>query len=243
MPKTSTKRFIMPGLAVVGACCLVLPLGGCVTTDRVVTDKIISDDPRLRHPIAVIEAPETLDIFVGPGGRIDNRTAGQIREFGTNAGRTGLRPIVVQLPVGASTSGGARAALPAIRRLLAQGSAHGYVDVGSYPIGDPRLASPVRLSYQTIKAKVTSRCGEWPRDLASGSSIDGWENEHYWNYGCATQSNFAAQIDDPRDLVHQRAEEPSDVAMRTRAITNIRKGEDPGTNWRVKNTNLGAAGG
>ena len=59
------------------------------------------------------------------------------------------------------------------------------------------------------------RCGRWPDDLASGSSLEGWKNEPYANFGCATQSTLAAQVDDPRDLVQARALGPSDVAMRT----------------------------
>jgi len=67
--------------------------------------------------------------------------------------------------------------------------------------------------------------------LASGSSVEGWKNEPYSNFGCATQSMIAAQVDDPRDFVQPRALGPSDVAMRTRAIEAVRNGQDPGTQW------------
>ena len=43
---------------------------------------------------------------------------------------------------------------------------------------------------------------------------------------------IAAQVDDPRDFVQPRALGPSDVAMRTRAIEAVRKGQDPGTQWK-----------
>ena len=69
----------------------------------------------------------------------------------------------------------------------------------------------------------------WPEDLASGASVEGWKNEPYSNFGCATQSTIAAQVDDPRDLVQPRALGPSDVAMRTRAIEDVRNGQDPST--------------
>ncbi len=54
----------------------------------------------------------------------------------------------------------------------------------------------------------------------------------YSNFGCASQSMIAAQVDDPRDFVEPRALEPSDVAMRTRAIEAVRNGQDPGTQWK-----------
>ena len=107
---------------------------------------------------------------------------------------------------------------------------------------DHTLASPVRLVFQGLKAEVASRCGQWPADLASGSSIETWKNDNYANFGCATQSALAAQIDDPRDLVQARGSTPPDEAMRLRAIGQVRKGVDPGTEWQTKNTPIGQVG-
>ena len=91
---------------------------------------------------------------------------------------------------------------------------------------------------------MASRCGQWPHDLASGgNSIESWKNESYWNFGCATQSVLAAQVDDPRDFARARALGPSDVEMRLRAIEDVRNGQDPGTNWKVKLTPIGQVGG
>jgi pilus assembly protein CpaD len=101
----------------------------------------------------------------------------------------------------------------------------------------------VRLTFVGLKATVGSQCGQWPSDLASGSTMQGWENRQWWNFGCATQSTLAAQIDDPRDLVAPRAESASDVQLRTRAIGDLRQGRDPGTAWAVGNTSIGNIGG
>ncbi len=90
---------------------------------------------------------------------------------------------------------------------------------------------------------MVSRCGQWPLDLASGGSTDGWNNESYWNFGCATQATLAAQVDDPRDFAHARALGPADEEMRLRAIKDVREGQDPGTNWSVKLTPIGQVGG
>ena len=101
----------------------------------------------------------------------------------------------------------------------------------------------MRLSFDGIKAKVAHPCGEWPSDLASGSSTRGWDNKTYWNFGCANQNMIATQVADPRDVAEPRGESPADVAMRMRAIGNVRKGADPGTNWTTKNSSIGAVGG
>jgi pilus assembly protein CpaD len=221
-----------------------LALGACHDADRIVSNSVVSDDARARHPIILVDAPKFLDVFVSDAaGRLDLRTVDQLREFAASGRESGLTPITVMMPAGSRHDAAARAALPAIRRELVAGGARGYVNVGSYPIADPALASPIRLSFQAIQAKTATRCGQWPRDLAVGSSTDDWDNKPYWNYGCASQSNLAAQVADPRDLVGARAEESSDVQMRMRAIGNVRKGTDPGTTWVVKNSNLGSAGG
>jgi pilus assembly protein CpaD len=106
------------------------------------------------------------------------------------------------------------------------------VAFGAYLPPNDGAAPPVRVSFTGLKAIVPTKCGQWPEDLASGSSVEGWKNEPYSNFGCATQSMIAAQVDDPRDFVQPRALGPSDVAMRTRAIEAVRAGQDPGTDWK-----------
>ena len=69
------------------------------------------------------------------------------------------------------------------------------------------------------------------------------KNQSYPNFGCATQSALAAQIDDPRDLVQARGSTPPDETMRLRAIQKVRQGEDPGTNWKTTTTTIGTVGG
>jgi pilus assembly protein CpaD len=69
------------------------------------------------------------------------------------------------------------------------------------------------------------------------------ENKTYWNFGCANQNMFATQVADPRDLASPRGEEPPDMDFRLRAVTNIRKGADPSTDWKVRNSQIGSVGG
>jgi pilus assembly protein CpaD len=92
-------------------------------------------------------------------------------------------------------------------------------------------AAPVRLSFQKLQAKVASKCGLWPQDLAGGSTAESWHNRPYHNLGCAYQTMIAAQVANPIDLVRPRAEGPMDVQRRTKDIEALRKGEDPSTKW------------
>ncbi len=215
--------------------CLLLaaaPLAGCSNVDRTVATSAIPGDFHQRHPIVLANARQTLDIFpVGRSGALDFRQGRDIDSFAADYRVHGDGLILAQLPMGAVDGRAAQATLTAIRRALAAAGVKGDIAVGSYRIADPALASPVRLSFTKLQARLASRCGEWPDDLGSGSNLNTWDNRTYYNFGCANQQTLAAQIDDPRDLVRPRAEDPSDVQTRTRAITAIRAGTDPGTSW------------
>jgi pilus assembly protein CpaD len=231
--------FLSRSLVILG---LSLGLGACNTVDRTETSSIPMDDYRVRHPITLSETEKTIDIFpVGGAGNLDPRSAGQVAEFGRLYKQTGEGPILVLYPVGPGVQG--HVAVDAIRLALAAGGARTAVKTGSYPVANARLASPVRLSFVGLKAKVATPCGEWPSDLASGSTLQGWDNKPYWNYGCATQSALAAQVADPRDLVAPQPETAMDTLMVARGIETIRKGTDPSTAWQTKNTAISSVGG
>ena len=221
---------------------LLSGLGGCGTTDRMKVSSIPTDDYRIRHPIVIAEAAQTLDLFPSGGGRVlDERSAAQVREYAARYRAFGHGPIDVFVPTGPHTAA-SRGTVEAIRNVLAAGGVRAPASVMTYPVTDPALASPVRLRFVAIKAKVANRCGEWPRDLGSGSSVDGWQNKTYWNYGCAYQTAIAAQVADPRDLVTPQAEGPTDTLRRSRAIVSVRKGTDPNTDWKIKNTSISSVG-
>lgn len=222
---------------------LIAPLAGCGTTDRIVTSSIALDDYHARHPIVIAEDRTSLDLFPSEeDGRLDRHTAKQILAFAEGYREFGHGQILMLVPRGRGAIETA-SSLAAIRRVLAHSGARGAVQESTYPVADPRLASPVRLSFVGIRAKVADQCGQWPSDLASGSSIEGWQNKTYWNFGCSTQSMIAAQTADPRDLVEPRGEEPADTVIRARAIESVRKGADPNTAWSNRNSNIGSVGG
>ena len=220
---------------------LLLPLAGCMT-DRLATGSVVPDDYHERHPIVLGENATMVDVY--PAGQgIDQPTRLRIQDFVADYRQRGRGPVNLLIPRGGHNESYALAASDAIRRELVASGARGGVQVGSYEVLNPDQAAPIRLSFLGLKAAVASKCGEWPADLASGSSAETWENRPYWNFGCSTQQNLAAQVADSRDLAGPRGETPSDVAMRTRAITNVRNGTDPGTSWKTQNTNIGKAGG
>jgi pilus assembly protein CpaD len=216
-----------------------LSLSGCLSGVQYASDNpVTAMDYHERHPIVLAKSANILDLFP-VGGRLDEQSANKVKSFTERYRSFGSGEVTILTPAGDRASA---AIVPAIRRQLYANGLRGYVAVGSYPVMDRNLASPVRLMFHGLKAEVADRCGEWPTDLASGSSIETWKNQSYPNFGCATQSALAAQIDDPRDLVQARGSTPPDEDMRLRAIEQVRKGADPGTDWKTQLTAIGTVG-
>ena len=201
-------------------------------------------DYRDRHPVVLADTAYVVDLFPAIiGGRIDYTTAGRIREFVDHYRRFGHGPVILRRPVGSAGAKHTDASVAVVRRALTSAGFGGTIIVEDYRVVDPWLAAPLRLSITGIKAKVSGRCGEWPSDLAADASLEGWQNETWWNYGCATQQTFAAQIADPRDLAGPRGETPADTIARMRALDKIREGNDPSTKWPQEQETISKVGG
>jgi pilus assembly protein CpaD len=240
--KRQTRRLPAGKWKLLALLAFTAELAACSGADRIVSHSVEPLDMRARHPIELAHGRAGLDVLAQVRhGEIDARTRAQVREFAGQYRLNGSGDIAIALPDGPGERE-ARAALPGLRRALVDGGARGYVLISSYAVADPALAAPIRLSYATVVAKIRSRCGQWPNDLASGASLNGWENKPYWNFGCASQQMLAAQTADPRDLIGPAADTPPDSLMRGRAIDAVRAGKDPGTTWSVQNTNIGGLG-
>jgi pilus assembly protein CpaD len=239
----SRKRRGILRLKKLFAALLVGPLGAC-GVQRTLPPPVTPYDYHDRHPVTLSDAPQVLDVFPSTiRGRIDPKTQGRIDEFVARYKELGHGQVTMLTPVGSPAAAATAAEASAVRRALASAGLSGNIMMGTYPVSDPTLAAPVRLSFQSIKAKVPDRCGQWPRDLASGSSLDGWQNESYWNFGCASQSTLSAQVADPRDLANPRGSTMSDIEIRMRSINKMRQGQDPSTLWRLKASDISSVGG
>ena len=230
---TSTLRMSLAAM-------VVLSLAGC--TDRLATGSTISDDYRQRHPIMLREKPMTINIVSGPS--LDPGSRSRVVQLGMDAREEGSGRVEILIPAGAQNEAHARAVVPAIKAALAEGGGMIAVSVGSYPASDPRALAPLRVSYRMVRASLAHQCGQWPADLASASSLEGWENQSYWNFGCSYQNMIATQVDDPRDLESPRAITPADAQYRMRGLDRVRKGTDPATTWTTtQNPGIGSVGG
>ncbi|WP_132255909.1 CpaD family pilus assembly protein [Methylobacterium segetis] len=224
-----------PPAALAAVVALAALLGACRAERVATTGSLAPVDYRARHPIALVDGTRSLDVFPTGSGHLDPRQAADIDAFLLEFRRYGRGRLVVDMPRGLSPAAGAAAerTAAAIRRLGAEGGVapEAYAFAG-YPVAAPRLAAPIRLSFQRMEAKVTSQCGLWPRDLGVSDPAFNLSNEPTWNLGCATQSNVASQVADPVDLVRGRPEGRIDTVRRVKGITDLRDSKDPSTTWR-----------
>ncbi|MBD3845371.1 CpaD family pilus assembly protein [Bosea sp. SSUT16] len=191
-------------------------------------------DVRERHPIVLKDAPRSLDVFVGrSGAALDRRQSEDVVDFAREYRRSGRGGMVAEVPTGDRRDLAARDTLGGIRAALARGGVSpGALSVRTYPVRDPGLASPIRLTFASLQATLPHECGQWPTDLGSSDFKFSASNEPYWNFGCATQATLATQVADPIDLVRSRNEGRPDIVKRMGAIAKIREGKDPSTEYR-----------
>ena len=191
----------------------------------------IPDDYRLRHPIAIQEADQSIAVFVGNGrGGLNASQRAEIVALGRTWMREGTGAIVVEVP---SQTPNARAAADSLHEIKSLLSASGIpprgIVVRHYHPADPQVFAAIRVSYPRITA-TAGPCGLWPEDL--GPSVKGksyLENTNYWNFGCASQRNLAAMVANPSDLVQPRPEGPVYNARRTTVMEKYRGGVSPAT--------------
>lgn len=207
---------------------LALVLVACNQQGQTLTDGLPADGYRSAYPIAVTEAPQTLDIPVGTGtGGLSPDLRAVVADFGADAARNATGPVVVMTPAGSINQAAADYLARQIRTVLKQsGVAAAYLRTQTYAVSDPRVPAPIRLGFARIKA-VSPPCGRWTSDVMPDNQkgTDGAE------FGCATQANLAAMVDNPTDLLTPRAETPVKGWQRWEMLQKAAKGSSPSATY------------
>ena len=225
----------LPRLGSLLAACGLATLAAACKTEPATTGDITVSDYRARHPIVLTDGTRSLDVFPTGIGHLDPRQTADIDAFMLEYRRYGRGVLLMEVPGGVSP-----ALAPAVARTTAAlrglGGRNGVgareIAVTGYAVAAPGLASPIRLSFQRMQAKVSDQCGLWPQDLGTAGFAYDYSNRPSWNLGCAMQSTVAAQVADPIDLVRGRPEGRIDTVKRVRDIGQLRDGKDPSTTWR-----------
>jgi pilus assembly protein CpaD len=227
-PPQLRKRAALLGGALLG---IALALGGCQHDEAVTAS--IPDDYKQRHPIAIEEQNRSIVVFVGHArGGLTAAQRADVMGLASTWLHEGTGAIHIDVPSGMAN---ARAVADSMREIQALLAAAGLPPRGviarPYWPEDRRFLPPIRLTYSRIAA-VAGPCGLWPEDIGPSMKNKGWfENKDYYNYGCASQRNLAAMVDNPSDLEQPRPETPSYTMRRNATFEKYRKGMTTATTY------------
>jgi pilus assembly protein CpaD len=224
---TSAKRARIAAQAVVIAGFAAL-LGGCYqTTTAQVAEPPYPNDYRERHPITIKEGAHSVEIFVGRNrGGLTPEQRAAVLSFAQEWRRDATSGVVIAVPQGGPSTRAAADSMREVHSILnASGIPARAVYVRGYRPAPAALAS-IKIGYSKLVASA-GPCGQWPKDLGPSVQGDDFSNQEYWNFGCASQHNLAAMVDNPADLVQPRGETPAYAARRSFAIDKYRTGENP----------------
>lgn len=177
-----------------------------------------------RHPITIGEKERTLDVPVGGAGHeLSKPMREAVTGFAQGYANNPASSMRVMMPTGSPNAHTASALGSEILEALSNGGVDpSKVEIMHYDASLHGRAAPIRLSYHAVAAEV-AECGRWNADLGRQN-----DNRNYTNFGCATQSNLAAVVANPADLLGPRASAPIDGANRAQKIEQWRqRGSQP----------------
>ncbi|MQB44572.1 CpaD family pilus assembly protein [Rhizobium sp. ICMP 5592] len=215
-PRTGGPRFVVLAMIV-----MATAVSGCAGSRDGMTTSAITDDYRQRHPIVLTDKEHRVDLPVSVSDRrltsgMRDTVRGFVQDYRAHATGT----VEIMTPRESANSPAASALRRQVRQeLVASGIPSSRIVDNYYPADAPGDAAPIRLRFMATTA-VTNACGQWPADLADNA----FDNQNYYNFGCATQNNLAAQVANPTDLIAPRAMTPIDADQRSKVIGNYRSG-------------------
>jgi pilus assembly protein CpaD len=207
--KTRLPFFIL-GLSALGACAGVpKPEGPPVSS--------YAD----RHRIEVTEAAERMEIPVGAGdAALSGGARASLRAFAGNYLRYGHGALVLSSPSGAANADAASVVANDARLALVEAGVSYAAVAGSTYDAAGVADAPIIVSFARFEARAPECAPLWEQDLGHQSNNQPWAS-----FGCATQANLAAMVEDPADLLRPRDADPRDSGRRDTVMEAYREGD------------------
>lgn len=171
-----------------------------------------------RHPISVEQAPQRLEIPVA--AEMNAQSRADIDRFASGYLRYGHGALVLSTPSGAANAESASTMAHQTRMALTEAGVPYSAIAGSSYDASGAANSPIILSFTRYEASAPECAPLYSQDLAHQSNNQPWES-----FGCATQANLAAMVEDPRDLVQPRDMTARDSGRRDEVMEAYRSGE------------------
>ncbi len=174
-----------------------------------------------RHEITVEQTAARLEIQVAAtDSALSPKSREDLNAFASGYLRYGHGALILSAPEGSgNASAAASIARDAQAALSSAGVSYSAMAASTYNASDVAEA-PLIVSFARFEAQAPECAPLWEQDLAHQSNNQPWES-----FGCATQANLAALIEDPRDLTQARAEDARDSGRRATTFGAYREGE------------------
>jgi pilus assembly protein CpaD len=192
-------------------------LGACATTPPEGPPTSSHAD---RHTITVEQTGERLDIVVAPGEMaLSPKSRADLRGFAGAYARVGHGALIMSTPAGGANSDSAALIAHQTRLVLAESGVPYSAIAGSSYDASGVEAAPIILTFTRFEAVAPACAPLWEQDIGHQSNNQPWAS-----FGCATQANLAAMIEDPHDLLAPRDEDPRDSNRRGTVMEAYRAG-------------------
>jgi pilus assembly protein CpaD len=208
----SRLPLLVLGLSALGACASVPPPPEDMRPVPTAADL---------HRIQVTQGSQRLEVPVAAGAMtLDQGARAQLQSFASGYLRYGHGALVLSTPSGGANSDAASVLANETRRALVDAGVSYAAVAGSSYDASGRADAPIVVSFARYEAQAPECAPLWEQDLAHQSNNQPWAS-----FGCATQANLAAMVEDPADLLHPRAEDPRDSGRRDTVMEAYRAGD------------------
>lgn len=204
-------RNLLPAAALAAA---ALCLTACASTPKGAASKAPpAITPGAQYALKVDPATDKIALALHPDG-LSKAQVDALRALAARRAELGGGAVSISLPKGAADAAVANRAAEAALAVLNVAGVQ--VERTTYDSDDAR--APMLVSFDYEKPEIP-KCGKWGDLTKTG------DNEVFSNFGCAVQANMAAQIANPSDIAHPRAEDAPDVERRTVVLEKYRAGK------------------
>ncbi|MFN0265265.1 CpaD family pilus assembly protein [Tepidamorphus sp. 3E244] len=232
MPRPPLRR----ALCAAAVAALAIGVAGCKTTSGHTSSVPLHYDQR--HPITVGYQPVGIVVHADPSTRgLHPEDATEIAALARQYRNSGQGAIHLQAPTGPGLESVVHASSTQIREILRrEGVDPSVLSVHTYRA---EYAGPAAMKLVFYRyAAEAGPCGNWPENVAHNPA-----NTSHYDFGCSTQRNLAAMVEDPRDLLGPRGHGPRDAMRRATVQDKYRKGEDTATVYTDEGAQVSEVGG
>jgi pilus assembly protein CpaD len=173
-----------------------------------------------RHEPTAVAAVQRLEIPVTSGqSTLADEERARLHAFANDYLRYGHGALVLETPSGGANAEAASVMAAETRRALAEAGVS-YAAIAGSTREAGADSAPILVSFNRYEARAPECAPLWQQDLAHQSNNQPWAS-----FGCATNYNLAALVEDPADLDHPREAEARDSGRRDTVMEAYRDGE------------------